>query len=78
MTGICDSRACYRKEYITGKSDLSLINCYFQITGGDPGAVVYGEGVADPVLQVNKVQAQQDHSVSGWCERGTVPDRAPA
>lgn len=77
MTGICDSCACCGEAYVVGGS-WPIINCSFQITGGDPGTLFYGEGVAHPVLQVYAVQAQQDHPLSGWCERRTIPDCAPA
>lgn len=41
-------------------------------TGGHPGLGLHGEGALDPVLQIDPLQADQDHLLQGRSVRGTV------
>ena len=40
--------------------------------GGDPGPLLHGARAPDPVLQVDPLQAHQDHLLPGRGVRGTV------
>lgn len=41
-------------------------------TRGHPGFGLHGARAFDPVLQIDALQANQNHLLQGWCVRGTV------